>query len=92
MTATLDAALDRIRTYAAEGFARDLAALVACPSEAANPAALQGYLADLLQPRLAALGFDCRVHANPDPRGGPLMIGGSGDGPAPPPNSTGRLL
>ncbi|RYF78589.1 MAG: M20 peptidase family dipeptidase, partial [Comamonadaceae bacterium] len=34
------------------------------------PPALDAYLRDELMPRLAQQGFDCRIVANPDPRGG----------------------
>jgi acetylornithine deacetylase/succinyl-diaminopimelate desuccinylase-like protein len=37
-------------------------------------AALRSYLQDELTPALAALGFACALHANPEPGGGPLLI------------------
>lgn len=57
-------------------FAAELGALVAQPTESQNPdraGTLADYLRGALMPRLAAMGFDCRMHANPDPRGGPLL-------------------
>jgi acetylornithine deacetylase/succinyl-diaminopimelate desuccinylase-like protein len=58
-------------------FARDLARRVAIRTESQDPAsgpALQSYLADEIGPSLAALGFDLRVHANPEPAFGPFLI------------------
>ena len=59
------------------GFARDLARRVAVRTESQDPAAaprLRAYLDDELQPTLQALGFSARVHDNPEPGGGPLLI------------------
>ncbi|CAM3195011.1 M20 family metallopeptidase [Paracoccus nototheniae] len=75
---TRDAALDHARHYADSGrFQADLAALVAHPTESQNPEAraeLPRYLEQAIGPRLQALGFDCTVHDNPDPAGGPLLL------------------
>lgn len=38
------------------------------------PPALTAYLTDELRPSLEALGFDCRLCPNPDPKGGPFLI------------------
>lgn len=46
-------------------FIRDLASLVACPSESQVPEGapyLRAYLEDLMVPRLTAAGFQCLVH------------------------------
>lgn len=58
-------------------FVRDLARRVAIRSESQDPAsgpALQAYLANEMAPTLAALGFDCSIHANPVPPYGPLLV------------------
>jgi acetylornithine deacetylase/succinyl-diaminopimelate desuccinylase-like protein len=58
-------------------FLRDLSRRVAIRTESQDPAsgpALQGYLADEIVPTLAALGFDSRIHPNPDGQHGPLLI------------------
>lgn len=54
----------------------DLAAMVAYRSESQNPAqapVLHAYLAEVIQPRLEAMGFDCAIHANPA-QGGPFLF------------------
>lgn len=59
-------------------FQQELAALVAHPTESQNPdaqPALWTYLAQVIQPRLQALGFHCQILENPVPGGGPLLIG-----------------
>jgi acetylornithine deacetylase/succinyl-diaminopimelate desuccinylase-like protein len=56
----------------------DLAALVAYPTESQNPARkpeLARYLVEAIAPRLRAMGFTCDVHDNPDPGGGPILVG-----------------
>lgn len=56
-------------------FEADLAALVARPTESQNPDRaheMRGYLEDLLVPRLAAAGFDCTIHPNPE--GPPFLV------------------
>ncbi|MDP1646647.1 MAG: M20 family metallopeptidase [Rubrivivax sp.] len=58
-------------------FAADLARRVAIRTEsqdAASGPALQAYLADEIGPSLAALGFTFRIHPNPQPPYGPLLI------------------
>ena len=59
------------------GFERDLARRIAVRSasqEADSGPALQAYLAEQMLPSLQALGFECRIHDNPDGRHGPLLI------------------
>lgn len=56
-------------------FTDNLAQLVACPTESQNPARsaeMLSYLVDLLIPRFEALGFDCKVHSNPE--GPPFLV------------------
>ncbi|MGR3470343.1 MAG: M20 family metallopeptidase [Paracoccus sp. (in: a-proteobacteria)] len=76
---TRDAAIALAESHFDGGaFQLDLAALVEHPTESQNPSArpeLLRYLDDAMLQRLQALGFDCRIHDNPDPRGGPLLVG-----------------
>ena len=71
-------ALDRARAELDSGaFERDLARRVAMRTESQDPAAgprLHAYLAEEIGPALAALGFEWRVHANPEPAAGPLLV------------------
>ena len=58
-------------------FVRDLARRVAMRTESQDEAsgpALRSYLVDEIGPTLAALGFDWRVHDNPCPPFGPLLV------------------
>ena len=78
---TRDAALAHVAEYYDRGaFQSELAELVTYRSESQNPAPdaaaeLRRYLDEAMLPRLSKLGFDCEIIANPDPRGGPLLIG-----------------
>ncbi|MGJ8544744.1 MAG: M20 family metallopeptidase [Sulfitobacter sp.] len=59
-------------------FAQELGALVACPTESQRspaPQALSDYLTQLITPRLTRAGFDCTLHDNPNPSGGPFLVG-----------------
>ncbi len=71
-------ALEAARAHFDRGdFARDLARRVALRTESQDPASgprLRAYLADELLPSLQALGFDGRVHDNPVPGAGPLLV------------------
>ncbi|MPZ11932.1 MAG: M20/M25/M40 family metallo-hydrolase [Kiloniellaceae bacterium] len=77
--ATRDGAIARVANYFDDGtFKDDLACLVAFETESQNPeqkGELSRYLAEAIRPRLSALGFDCEIFDNPDPRGGPLLVG-----------------
>ncbi len=57
----------------------ELAALVAYRSESQNPdqaAVLEQYLSEAIQPRLTAMGFECKIYDNPsDASGGPFLLG-----------------
>ncbi|MEV5719478.1 M20 family metallopeptidase [Amycolatopsis mediterranei] len=71
--------LDQARAHVDSGalFA-DLAGLVAYPTVSDHPegrAAIQAYLDEILTPALTALGCDVTQHANPDPAGGPFLVG-----------------
>ena len=61
-------------------FEQELSALVAfrtesqLPDAQANAVCLE-YLTDAILPRLEALGVSCEIVENPDPTGGPLLIG-----------------
>lgn len=63
-------AIEAAQTRVDDGqFARDLAALVACPSESQMPEGaphLRAYLADLMVPRFAASGFATAIHDGTD--------------------------
>ncbi|MCA0964186.1 M20 family metallopeptidase [Salipiger bermudensis] len=78
---TRDAAISHVTDYFDAGtFQSDLAGLVAFRTESQNPAqeardeSLR-YLREAMLPRLEALGFACEIIENPDPRGGPLLLG-----------------
>lgn len=72
-------AIDTVAAYFDKGsFQSELADLVRYPTESQNPEAqaeLHRYLTDAMLPRLQALGFDCEILENPNPTGGPLLIG-----------------
>ncbi len=74
-----ETAIDTATAYFDDGtFQSELAALVAYPSESQNPEAapeLMRYLVEAMQPRLKKMGFETEIIANPDPSGGPLLIG-----------------
>ncbi|MGR3496241.1 M20 family metallopeptidase [Citreimonas sp.] len=74
-----ETAIDTITDYFDTGrFQSDLSALVAFESESQDPdqaAELMRYLTEAIEPRLTAMGFACSTHPNPDPKGGPLLIG-----------------
>lgn len=78
---TRDAALSHVTKYFDAGtFQSDLAALVAYRTESQNPdpaarAESMRYLKEAMQPRLEKIGFTCEIIDNPDPRGGPLLLG-----------------
>jgi len=76
---TRSAAIDAITDYFETGtFQSELGTLVAYPTESQNPEAapeLLRYLIEAIQPRLEKMGFATEIIQNPDPRGGPLLIG-----------------
>ncbi|MBX2836072.1 MAG: M20 family metallopeptidase [Gammaproteobacteria bacterium] len=78
---TRDVAIAKATEYFEAGsFQSDLAKLVTYRSESQNsaPAARMEslrYLQDAMRPRLETMGFDCEIIDNPDPRGGPLLLG-----------------
>ncbi len=76
---TRDSAINSVTQYFDNGtFKTELAALVAHPTESQNPDAapeLMRYLTEAIQPRLEKMGFTTEILDNPDPRGGPLLIG-----------------
>jgi len=78
---TRDAAIAKATDYFdMGGFKSDLAALVTYRSESQNPSAAarmesMRYLREAILPRLEDLAFDCEIIENPDPRGGPLLLG-----------------
>ncbi|MBS0452690.1 MAG: M20 family metallopeptidase [Proteobacteria bacterium] len=65
-------------------FFDDLSRRVALRTESdtgSTPPSLDAYLRDELVPRLAPLGFDCDIVANPAPGGGPFLIARRVEGP-----------
>jgi acetylornithine deacetylase/succinyl-diaminopimelate desuccinylase-like protein len=76
---TRETALAAVDAYFDSGaFQSELAALVAHPTESQTPEAapaLMAYLVEAIQPRLDQIGFTTEIIPNPDPRGGPLLIG-----------------
>ncbi|UYV36481.1 M20 family metallopeptidase [Rhodobacteraceae bacterium D3-12] len=78
---TRNAAIETVSRYFDEGsFQNDLAQLVTYRSESQNPddaaqAECLRYLEEAMLPRLTALGFTCEIIDNPEPRGGPLLLG-----------------
>ncbi|MDF3351155.1 M20 family metallopeptidase [Sulfitobacter sp. KE34] len=76
---TRDQAIEAISTYFDEGtFQAELANLVSYETESQNPdqaTELKRYLVETMEPRLTAMGFACSFHDNPDPRGGPFLVG-----------------
>ena len=75
---TRDTAIDRVAAYFDDGaFRRDLSDLVAYETESQEPhgaAELERYLDAALTTRLVALGFTCKVYANPSAGAWPLLI------------------
>lgn len=78
---TRTAAIDSISAYFDGGdFQSELANLVTFKSESQNPdpaarSESLRYLKEAMLPRLRAMGFTCEIIDNPDPRGGPLLLG-----------------
>lgn len=75
---TRAAAIQSATAYLDEGgFTADLTRRVAVPTESQNPdraAALADYLEGEMRASLEPLGFECEVHANPAPNGGPFLV------------------
>lgn len=73
-----DAAIRAATSYLDEGgFTADLARRVAIPTESQNPDrrdALGEYLEKEMRGSLEALGFQCTIHPNPSPKGGPFLV------------------
>ncbi|WP_108838419.1 M20 family metallopeptidase [Tateyamaria sp. Alg231-49] len=78
---TRDATIARVHEYFDTGaFQSELADLVTYRSESQNPAdeartESHRYLETAMLPRLEAMNFACQIIDNPDPQGGPLLIG-----------------
>ncbi len=75
---TRSSAIDAVSAYFDEGrFQLDLGALVAFETESQDSAKapeLARYLDEAMIPRLAKLGFACRVHPNPVAGAGPILV------------------
>ncbi|WP_329055073.1 M20 family metallopeptidase [Amycolatopsis sp. NBC_01488] len=71
--------LDQARAHVDSGaFFTELARLVAYPTVSDAPEgreAIQAYLDEALTPALTGLGCDVTQHPNPDPAGGPFLVG-----------------
>jgi len=78
-TTDRDAAIAEIERYFDEGrYREDLSRRVAIASTAQVPelrAQLDHYLVDEIGPALTELGYEWSVHPNPDPTGGPFLVG-----------------
>src|SRR3569833_3883526 len=76
--------LDQARAHVDSGaFFAELARLVAYPTVSDVPdgrAAIQAYLDEDLTPTLTGLGCEVTQHANPDPAGGPFLVGVRAEG------------
>lgn len=78
---TRDDAIAKATEYFDSGqLLSELASLVSYRSESQNPeqaAVLEQYLQEAIQPRLEAMGFECKLHDNPSTRmaGGPFLLG-----------------
>tara|TARA_B110000467_G_scaffold58892_1_gene53787 strand:+ start:480 stop:1901 length:1422 start_codon:yes stop_codon:yes gene_type:complete len=72
-------AIAHVKAYFDDGkFERDLSNLVSFKTESQNPESndeLLRYLTIAILPRLTRLGLICEVFDNPDPSGGPILIG-----------------
>ena len=79
-------AIDRAADFFDHGhFLRDLAGLVAFPTESQNPdrhSELSRYLTDILLPRLTLIGCESVVHRNPVPGEGPILVASRIEDPA----------
>jgi acetylornithine deacetylase/succinyl-diaminopimelate desuccinylase-like protein len=73
-----DAAIARALTFFDQGGFQDLLGrLVAIPSTSQEPEgapALTRYLEDGMRPWLSRLGFEVRIHPNPEPGFGPILV------------------
>lgn len=78
---TRNDAITKVTEYFDTGrFQSELTNLVAYRSESQNSAStarseLRRYLEQAILPRLSASSFTCEIIDNPDPRGGPLLLG-----------------
>ncbi|MFF4698941.1 M20 family metallopeptidase [Streptomyces chattanoogensis] len=71
--------VQRAEEYVDSGaFFADLSAMVAYPTESTRPhsyLAVKAYLDEILVPALTQLGCSVAEYANPDPSGGPFLVG-----------------
>lgn len=71
--------LGKARAHVDSGaFFAELATLVSYPTVSDAPegrVAIEAYLDEVLTPRLKALGCEVTTHPNPDPAGGPFLVG-----------------
>ncbi|MEU6780848.1 M20 family metallopeptidase [Nonomuraea angiospora] len=71
--------IEQAEEYVDSGaFFTDLAAMVSYPTESTKPGtrvAVKAYLDEVLTPALTGLGCSVTEHPNPDPDGGPFLVG-----------------
>ncbi|MFD2206496.1 M20 family metallopeptidase [Kiloniella antarctica] len=76
---TREVTIQKAETYFDDGtFLKDLSRLVAVETESQNPDQrdeLYRYLIEEITPLLTAMDFQTEIFVNPDPSGGPLLIG-----------------
>lgn len=81
-----DSAIANAELYIDNGdFLQDLTRLVAFETESQNPdkkLELHRYLREAIEPLLSNLGFSIEIMENPDPRGGPILLGERIEDPA----------
>ena len=79
MIAAREDMLTYVTAYLEDGrFRDDLANLVSYKTESQDPAQapeLRRYLETAIAPHLTRMGFICEIHPNPEPHGGPFLIG-----------------
>ncbi|OUS17744.1 hypothetical protein A9Q97_01495 [Rhodospirillales bacterium 47_12_T64] len=82
---TREGTIQRAEAYFDNGFfLKDLSRLVAVETESQNPdqrEELYRYLLEEMTPLLVAMGFTAEVFENPDPSGGPILVGERIEGP-----------
>jgi acetylornithine deacetylase/succinyl-diaminopimelate desuccinylase-like protein len=75
---TFENLVDKVEEYVDSGaFFTELARMVGYPTESrrSDHVAVKAYLDEVLTPALTAVGCTVAEHANPDPSGGPFLVG-----------------
>ena len=85
MNEDIKALREQARRHVDSGaFVAELASMVAYPTVSGDPerrADVRAYLEEVLRPALEDLGCAVDVYENPDPRGGPIIVGRRVEGP-----------